>query len=235
MRVEHLIAAGVILGAMAVAPVAKANSIVLNQNAYSFADGGEFTAMVSPQNFLGGYVPTTILNGGFETFCVQASVTFAPGSTYSFTLGSSDSQGRALTQGAAFLYYQFAKGLLTGYDYFNSANRRIDSGELQAAIWKLQGNQSGGSSFPNAGTGNPFYDLAVSTLGINNITTANDGLYDVGVLQLWDRSGNARQNQLVVGLADGGSTLAMMATGLAAVCVAGVRTRRLQPAPVRSR
>jgi len=150
MKAKFSIVAGLMLGAIVAVPAVMANSIVLNQNSYSFADGGEFTALTSPQNFLGGYVPSTILNGGFETFCVEASVTFYPGTTYSFTLSNTDSQGRALTEGAAFLYYEFARGLLTGFDYSNAANRQIDSGELQSAIWNLQGNQSGGPVFPAA-------------------------------------------------------------------------------------
>ena len=235
MKAKFSIVAGLMLGAIVAVPAVMANSIVLNQNSYSFADGGEFTALTSSQNFLGGYVPSTILNGGFETFCVEASVTFSPGSAYSFNLSNMDSQGRVLTEGAAFLYYEFASGLLTGYDYANAANRQIDAGELQAAIWKLQGNQSGGASYPGGGSGNPFYTLAVNTLGATNVTTANNGHYNVQILELWDQAGNTHQNQLVVGVPDGGSSLAMLALGLAGLCAAGLRTRSVQPVLVRSK
>src|ERR1039457_1205082 len=198
MKMKYLMELGIVLGAIVAAPAVMANAIVLNQNAYSYSDGGEFEAHTSSQEFLGAYVPSTIVNGGFGTFCVEASVTFQPGVTYSYTLSNMDSQGRVLTKGAAFLYYEFAKGILSGYDYNNAANRKIDAGELQAALWLLQGNQSGGGSFPNAGIGNPFYDLAVANLGAANLAAANNGAYDVQILQMWDEAGNTHQNQLVL-------------------------------------
>jgi hypothetical protein len=228
MNTKCLIGAVVVLGAIGAAPAVMANSIVLTQTAYSYADGGEFTAHTSPQDFLGAYVPSTMVNGGFQTFCVEASVTFVPGTTYSYTLSNMDSQGRALTKGAAFLYYEFATGILSGYDYNNAANRQIDAGQLQSAIWNLQGNQSGGGSFPNGGTGNSFYDLAVANLGAANITAADNGSSPVEFLQLWDDAGNAHQNQLVlVHVPDAGSSSALMAMGLAGLGVAKFRTRRV--------
>ena len=170
---------------------------------------------------LNGYAPVAVVNGGFETFCVEASVTFSPGKSYSFTLSDTDSQGRALTEGAAFLYQQFATGALSPlYDYNNAANRKTDAGMLQSALWMLQGNQSGGSSFPNGGTGNIFYNYAVNFLGGANVLLANNGKYDVEVLQMWDAAGATHQNQLVLNptptqLPEGGMTLVLLAMGLA--------------------
>src|ERR1017187_4242362 len=228
MKMKCLIGLGIVLGAIVAAPVAMANAIVLNQNAYSYSDAGEFEAHTSSQEFLGAYVPSTIVNGGFATFCVQANVTFLPGATYSYTLSNMDSQGRALTKGAAFLYYEFATGILSGYDYNNAANRQIDAGQLQSAIWNLQGNQSGGGSFPTGGTGNSFYDLAVANLGAANVMAADNGSSVVQILQLWDDAGNVHQNQLVlVHVPDAGSSSALMAMGLAGLGVAKFRTRRV--------
>jgi hypothetical protein len=198
MKLKILLVAGLGLGLLLAEPAARADTIVLNQNAYSFQGGGEFTANTASQSFVANYAPVAILNGGFETFCVQRSVYYHPGATYTFTLGDADSQGRPLTAGAAFLYSQFGAGALAGYDYFDAAARKIDAGDLQAAFWYLQGNQSGGSGYPAGGTGNPFYDLAVATLGSSQVVAPNNGQYQVQILQLWDTANQPCQNQLVL-------------------------------------
>jgi len=233
MKMKSLITATVILGATLVVPATRANSIVLNQNSYSYQDGGEFTAITS-QNFLGNYVSgVTAINGGFETFCVEASVTFNPGVTYSYNLSGSDSQGRALTAGAALLYYEFGTGSLTPFHY-SGASRSSDAGQLQSALWMLQGNQSGGAAFPNGGIGNPFYNWALGQLGgATNAFAANNGLYPVEILQLWDDAGKDHQNQLVLDttsqsqrVPDAGATLGMLALGLAGLLIAASRIRK---------
>src|SRR5271170_4936028 len=78
-----------------------ANQITLTQNAdYSTDDGGEFTAVTTGQDFLGdGYVASTEVNGGFETFCVESSVYFYQNTSYNYTLSSTtDSDGLALNE-----------------------------------------------------------------------------------------------------------------------------------------
>jgi hypothetical protein len=214
--------------ALAVTPIAKANSVTLNQDAYSFSVGGEFSAVTSP-SFLNNYVASTIVNGGFETFCIETTVEFTPGTSYNFTLSSVDSLGRNLTEGAAFLYYDFAKGILTGYNYNNPATRLTEAGQLQAAIWWLQGNQTY-SGYPNGATGNPFYDLAVSTLGLANVTKANNGLYGVDVLQLTDATGKSAQNQLVV-VSDSSMTIGLLGMGLLGMYIVQFKFRKSSRAP----
>lgn len=203
--------------------VVKANSVVLTQGSYSYDVGGEFTATTS-QSFLNNYVPSTIVNGGFETFCIETTVNFTPGSTYSYNLSNTDSLGRQLTEGAAFLYYEFAKGTLTGYVYNNIAQRQADAGLLQAAIWWLQGNQTyndGSYQIPNT-SNNPFYALAINTLGSINATNANNGQYCVDVLQMWDGTSPA-QNQLVL-VPDAGMTSGLLGMGLVGMFL--VQSRR---------
>jgi hypothetical protein len=211
--------------------VIKANSVVLTQGNYSYDVGGEFTATTS-QSFLNNYVPSTIVNGGFETFCVETTVNFTPGFSYSYNLSNTDSLGRQLTEGAAFLYYEFATGTLTGYDY-NTANtasdkalRKTDAGLLQAAIWWLQGNQTyndGSYQIPST-SNNPFYALAISTLGSINATNANNGQYGVDVLQMWDGTSPA-QNQLVL-VPDGGMTAGLLGMGLVGMFLVQSRRRK---------
>jgi hypothetical protein len=216
--------------------VVKANSVVLTQGNYSYDVGGEFQAVTSPQSFLNYYVPSTIVNGGFETFCVEAAVTYNPGFSYSYILSNTDSQGRQLTEGAAFLYYEFAKGTLAalaGYDY-NTANtasdkaqRKADAGLLQAAIWYLQGKQtySDGKYTTPTIINNPFYALAISTLGSINATNANNGKYGVEVMQLWDATGKDHQNQLVL-VPDGGMTAGLLGMGLVGMFLVQSRCRK---------
>lgn len=233
MKTKTLIRSAVVLGAAVFASAAMANSIVLQQNVYSFSDGGEFTAITTP-DLTGGYASAATLNGGFQTFCVEASVWFYPGVTYTFNLSDTDSQGRSLSLGAAYLYYQFATGSLAGYDYNNTANRRACAGLLQSALWELQGHQSGGGTFPTGGSGNVFYDLAVTHLGAGNIYSANNNAYPVEIVQIWDRHGETRQNQLVLNpnpprggdVPDGGTTSAMFAIGLAGLGMTGRLLRR---------
>ncbi len=228
-----LTVAGLTLGALLATPAIHAASITMYQNGYSYGDGGEFTAYTTPDSFLEYYVPNTIVNGGFETFCVELSVEFNPGVTYNFNQSNTDSQGRALTAGAAYLYYQFAKGNLTGYDY-TGGSRWSDAGQLQAALWYIQGDQVE-SGFPNGGAGNTYYDDALTALGnAANVEAPNAGQFDVSIMQLWDDAGDAHQNQLVISgtplnrrsVPDGGTT-----AGLLGLAVVGIVTARKTLAP----
>jgi hypothetical protein len=180
---------------------------------------------------------------GFETFCVQTDVDFTPynwGNSTPYNISISlNSIGApdafALSEGTAYLYSQFAQGTLSGYD-FNTGNdptdaaiRTQDAGELQAAIWALQGNQTYGG-FPSGTTGNPYYADAVAYLGAGNVDTAATLSTDFGteILNLTDGSGNPAQNQLVYmgapiphrqSVADNGATFAMLALGLGGLAV----------------
>lgn len=235
MKLNRVVLGGWVLSAALMAPAAFAASITMFQNGgYSYGDGGEFTAYTTPDNFLDYYAPQTTLNGGFQTFCVELSVEFNPGVTYTFTESDTDSQGRPLTAGAALLYYDFAKGILPNYDYTAGSGRDWSAGQLQAAIWWLQGNQVNGG-FPAGGTGNPFYDYAVSQLGINGVTAPSDGLDYVSVMELWDASGDMHQNQLVIsGAPDSGTTAGFLGLAVVAMVIAR-RKMESQPAlvPVR--
>jgi len=225
MKLKSIGLAGMFLAAGGVSPAVMANTIVLTQTEYYFADGGEFTAVTAPEVFAQFYAPSTkVAMGsqiGFQTFCVESDVYFWGSVTYDYTLGNVDSQGRSLTEGAAYLYSKFAQGLLTGYDFDNNGavSRWQDAGLLQSAIWYMQGGQSGGGSFGFGGAGNPFYDLAASALGVNLETAASPDQFGVQIMELWDSSRNAYQNQLVYTgdppVADQGTTLALLALSLA--------------------
>jgi len=216
-----MIAGATLLAVGIVAPKVTANSVVLTQNAYSYYVGGEFAADTS-QSFLANYKPEAIVGNGFETFCIETTVEFYPGATYTYTLGSVDSQGRNLTKGAAYLYYEFGKGILKNYNYTDTTMRNADASALQAALWWFQGKQTYGN-YPSL-SGNVFYEEAISALGgVENADLANNGRYGVDVLQMWDGT-TAAQNQLVL-VPDTGATAGLFAIGLT---VLGVARRRFQ-------
>jgi hypothetical protein len=215
LRVGSVLAACALLTGV---PVAKADTITLYDtlNAYSYGPGngnyaGELTAYTDP-SFLGnGYVssteqsiPSSAPSGagtGFETFCASASVGFTAGTAYNFTLANSDSQGHALSLGAAWLYDEFATGALSGYNYTNGGIRNTDAGLVQAAIWCFLGGQPQ-SGWPPPGhsiSNDPFYVDAITNFGsLSGADAANNGTYPVDFLVLTDSSGDPIQNQLVL-------------------------------------
>jgi len=194
---------------------ATANTIVLDQNAYSFHVGGEFNANTT-QNFLQNYSPSAIVGTGFETFCIETTVDFYPGSTYTYDLSTVDSRGVGLSLGTAYLYDQFAKGTLGNYDYTDTATRNADAGALQAAIWWFQGEQTY-PGYPSP-TDNVYYQEALTALGgAANADSPSDGRYGVAVLQMWDGSTPA-QNQLIE-VPDGSSTTSLFAMGLGGLAI----------------
>lgn len=157
----------------------------------------------------------------FQTFCIETAVEFSPGNTYSYTLSSSDSQGRDLTQGAAFLYDEFGHGVLPNYDYADAGARQSDAGALQAAIWWFQGEQTW-AGYPSP-TDNIYYEFAINTLGLVQADSANNGRFGVDVLQLWNGD-SAAQNQLVLA-PDHGATLLLLGGSLSALAVMRPRRR----------
>lgn len=237
--------------------IAQAGTIGLYQGNYSYDVGGEFTAITSPASFVNNYSPlaqyTVNVGGvnvtGFQTFCVQVDEEFYPGTIYNYSvsLASVGNPGNVdvfpLSEGAAWLYSEFARGLLSGYDYHdngsgNGLSRRTDAGLLQAALWALQGGQTYGdgdyASVASTEANNPFYLLALNTLGTANLELPATSSTDFGVeiLNISDSSGHSAQNQLVyVGVPDGGATLGMLTAGLAGL--ATLSRWRKRPIPAR--
>jgi hypothetical protein len=214
--------------------LASANTIVMTQDAaYSYKDGGAFNA-VTTDDFARAYAPVATQGGGFQTFCIEASVSFDPNTPYYYNLSTHDSVGRQLTLGAAYLYYEFATGQLAGYF---TGDRSTEAGLLQAAFWGLQGGQTL-AGFPDYTT-DAFYMMAVTKFGsVAAATAANNNTYHVDVLQIWDSPTshvagvNDHQNQMVY-VPDGGSDALLLGLSGAALLVAGAHLRRPAPARVR--
>jgi hypothetical protein len=219
---------------------AMADTVSLSLNSYSYGSGGEAAGEFTASDSAGvpaGYASTTSTASTFETFCVQNSVFINTGTSYNSTEaqvtgGSVNNQGGiALSEGVAYLYYEFASGTLSGYDYANNQSnntRNTDAGELQTAIWYFMGETSTiPAGWPSV-SGNQFITLADNTLGTADAGLANGSggtNYNVSILQL-SGSGGVVQNQLILGgnnpgtgnnqsVPDGGVTLVMLGMGLA--------------------
>jgi hypothetical protein len=186
---------------------------VINQGAYSFANGGEFNAQLSGVAF----TPKALSGSGFfETFCLEVPENFQPGATYVATIdtfsdgggaGGQDSSGTdPLSELTAYLYEQFITGNLAGYDYSNGLGQRsADAGSLQKAIWYLE-NEIGLGSVDAKGL--TFLTIAANGAGL--------GLGDVRVVNVYDNSGGKRQSQLVSIPTPGALALAGMGLVMAA-------------------
>ena len=183
---------------------------------YSYGDGGEFRAvgnadLIAALNNLSGYSSLTMgtvgsadinswgYNGGlaggtyFQTFCIETTEYFSPGTTYGAAISYNalyghlgSGPGVPVTMGAAWLYSQFAAGTLSGYDYTYGGGRSTTAGALQQAIWYLQG-ESGGVN-------NGWVTLAAANVA--DVSAAADGAFGVEALNLG--APGAVQDQLVV-------------------------------------
>lgn len=206
MKKYYLIA--FLFGVLAV-PAVQAQTIVLNQDTsnYSYGDGGEFNAvpdanLLSFNPTLAGYSPYTanLVAGSpnFQTFCIETEVYFSPGDTYNVIPSYGilpDSQfptGNPITLGTAWLYSQFAAGTLSGYDYTEGSGRIATAGDLQQAIWYLEGDVS--SLVNGSADGTAFYTAAATDLGAD-LSDPADGAYGVICLNLRD---DYVQDQLMV-------------------------------------
>jgi len=235
-----------------------ADTVSLFTNQYSDyisqlgGDGGEFTAITGAYSFSTskagltslGYVANTIgqANGeyGFETFCLQQTVNFKTGTSYAYTTTDSFAPNGPLTKGVAWLYDQFATGVLNGYNYTTASVRTTDSAELQSAIWYLQG-ETPYNGYTASTIGNdPFIaDVLTQFTSLSNAEASDPaGGYNVAVMAL--TYGNTpAQDQLILippgqgsgSVPDGGSTVGLL--GLALAGLALVR-RKLPLSFVRS-
>jgi hypothetical protein len=178
------------------------STVILYQTAYSYSNGGEFTAKPSGWSWdpLVSYSASTKNQGGynpsFQTFCIEYNEEFYPGTPYDVTFGDRAVQGGVgpegdpISKGTAWLYHEFQNGTLQGYDY-TGANRSTNAGALQKAIWYLEQENNGS------------LNAAYTTLLINNFGSVanamvdNAGFYPVEVMNLWGPGGALAQDQLV--------------------------------------
>jgi hypothetical protein len=164
---------------------------------YGSGDGGEFTVMPINDSstwnpILNTYNPTTKNVGGtsgtFQTFCIEYGVDLYDSYTYTVSFNNkTDPTGDPISKGTAWLYHEFQKGTLTGYNF--TGDRLSSAGALQEAIWWLE------EELWYDPPDNDFITLVKQQVG--NYMDANSGYYPVSVLNLYDARGRDAQDLLV--------------------------------------
>lgn len=207
---------------------ARADSLKLFQDTtnYSVGIGGAFVAQVvngpiSNADYSGA---AKIGSSSFLTFCIEHNEYFNPGSsyTYNYVLNNGAVNGGVggqtapnydgISNATAFLYSQFAQGLLTGAAGFAYNTGATGYGFLQNAIWNLEGEGI---------AENALATWAKNQVGANWNADSN-GSYGVQALNLTYSTGGRAQDQLYYhNVPEQGLTVALL--GLALAGLAGFR------------
>lgn len=208
----------VALGFLSLA-VVSASAVPVNVTRYPAYDGGigggEFTIYNSPWGAAydakaqASYLFPNAT--GFQTFCLEENEMWStsPDASLSFAAvqgGVSGGNPDYICVGTAYLYSEFAKGTLAGYDY-TAAGRQSSAAALQKAIWWLEGEGA-----------NPNNVFSIAASGITGYANNAMGQYDVFVVNMTtvDKTGQRvdKQSMLVYFVPDGGMTLALLGGAL---------------------
>ena len=198
---------------------------------YYLGTGGEFTVYGFGSSLTAeGYstvpatrdIPPAALDS-FETFCLEKREGFAATNYFvvssdAVTGGTVPPSSDPLSKGTAWLYSQFATGLLqvAGGDYFGLADRRVSAGLLQQAVWMLEDELAADAS-------NPYYAAALLHGGKMTAPSGYLGVYvlnnfmDQASLDAYLATGSydgKRQDFLYFYTADGGATLMLLGGAL---------------------
>lgn len=137
-----MIMASLVLAAAAGA--AQAGTVKINNNTgVSFGSGGEFRGEVQT-GWAGVTGTASDIGAGFRTFCVERNIFFTPGTTYAFQIetvarsGGGGPNPDPISIETAYLYTKFRTMTLSGYRSDTDANRALDAGSLQLALWRLE-------------------------------------------------------------------------------------------------
>jgi hypothetical protein len=190
-------------GVMAAPSLFATMQVTLYQDtsSYSYGSGGEFRAVGNKDlnNVVNwsAYSGNTASSGSyFQTFCIEDTEFFSPGTRYDAAISDNALYGHAgaspgvpVTMGTAWLYSQFAAGTLSGYTYTYGGGRTEDAGSLQEAIWYFQGENNNVSSVTNKW-------VTLANEKVAGAFDAADGAFGVEALNLG--APGAVQDQLVI-------------------------------------
>jgi hypothetical protein len=139
---SSMIMASLVLAAAAGA--AQAGTVqVQNNTGVNFGSGGEFRG-VAQTGWAGVTGTASDIGAGFRTFCVERNIFFTPGTTYAFQIetvarsGGGGPNPDPISIETAYLYTKFRTMTLSGYRSDTDANRALDAGSLQLALWRLE-------------------------------------------------------------------------------------------------
>ena len=206
---------------------ASANSLVIDiASGYQSGAGGEFNIQSSDPLLSNpaalAYAPVAIVNGGFETFCLEYGEHFTPGSTYNYSISGGAKAGGPgavngvdmISMGTAWLYQQFATGTLAGYNYTPGAGRQASAAMLQNTIWWLENENYSNGTSPNPN--NIFSNMVMTHFVTQAAAMADNTAFKVSVLNLGAAPSYSNQDQLVMTVPDSGTTLGLLSIVLAA-------------------
>jgi hypothetical protein len=207
-----------------VCALAGAVSLLAASNVFAGFDGTLNFGSAGPyQNGGGGeFNVTTSGLGSFVTFCIEENETISlPSGPYNYKINTGSVKGGVsgatttdpntllpmdnISIGTAWLYSQFRAGILTKANgtgsYYDAATRFANAGDLQNAIWFLEG---------EGGANNGYVSLAQQFAGSGNLTLAQAeadslGAYGVVALNLFTGGsdtpqdpGSVHQDQLAI-------------------------------------
>ena len=214
--------------------------------------GGEFTASVAGDTAdwqsVYGYNPVDLYaaearnlgsnDPSFQTFCVEYQETFSTNHPYYVELndravaGGQDNTelpnlyGDPISQGTAFLYYQFATGGLDdltdtssnpGYDYTVGTARINAAWNLQKAIWYLEDEATSDAAISSTLRdilADEFLTATTGSIAEGVWKAANAGTYSVMAMNLYN-AGELFQDQLVLVPIPGAVLLGFLGLGAA--------------------
>lgn len=244
-----LLAAGVCLGL--VSPTGPTEGQIASvAGLYQTTRGGEFTLeVVGSWLRLKEYAKTTAAKKSFQTFCLETSDFLETDTLYSASVamlpvvrsdpapgdgGAGAAAAGSVSAGSGWLYSQFARGVLKGYNYanvdltanFGDIDRHASARLLQEAIWMLEGRialvptqRYVALAIEHLGSREQAVALGGAAFGVYGLAlskeTARTTIYPVHVLPR-----DAQQRQAVHGVhtvPDGGTTAVLLAVALAAL------------------